>query len=339
MNPSAETRGQIVLVAALFVATMLVSLALVLNAGIFAENISSRGTASVDGATAYAADADRTITEAATRTGTSDAATAANSQSVFVAIVDDWARSRSRTAAEVGAVAELEWTSHIGWRLQQTTNRRYMPEGETATSDWTVTEGVPNVSTMQFEAETSSLYDAGTAFEDTADEAFRLNVSDGTTTWELYLFREAADGRFIAHVGDPSSATDLSTLLGESSTCDVVAGQPTVDLRAATLDGDDCPALEFADDLDGPVTIRYENVYNSTAGENRIVGGYDILVNGSTAVATNATGHPEDFSVPGGSDPTAQALVYSVNYRTHYEREEVLSVRDGRYEPFEEAYP
>ena len=338
MGPSSDSRGQLLVVVALLVATTLVALALVLNSAIFAENLSSRETTDSETAIAYAADANRTVAQAVTRTADAEVATADGARAVFDGIVDDWARSRSATAAERGAAADLQRTAHVGWRLRQDSDRQYMPENETTTADWTVAEDASNVSTMRFEANTSSLYDATLSFNDTDERAFRVVVNDGTDTWTMYLFREGGtDDRFVVHVGDPSGFDDLSDLLGSSSSCDVVADRGVVDVRAQTLDGTNCPALDFADDLDGPVSIRYENAYNSTLDESRIVGGYDIVVNGT--VATNATGHPESFTTPGGTDPTAQAVVYSVNYRSSYERETVRNVRDGRYAPREEAYP
>lgn len=341
MDPSLEDRGQLLVVVALVVATLLVGLALVLNAAIFAENLSSREPTDSEVASAYATDANRTITRASARTADAELATVDEARTVFGGIVDDWERSRSNTAARRGASADLQRTAHVGWRLRQASDRQYMPDGETTTAEWTVAEDAANVSTMRFEADTSSLYDATVSFNDTDERAFRVVVDDGTDTWTVYLFREkdavSTDDRFVVHVGDPSVFDDLSDLLGSSFSCDVVADRAAVDLRNHTLAGNNCPALDFADDLDGPVTVRFENAYNATLDESRIVGGYDIVVNGT--VSTNATGHPEDFTVPGGSAPTAQALVYSVNYRTVYEREELRNVRDGRYAPRAEAYP
>ncbi|WP_178915669.1 hypothetical protein [Natronomonas gomsonensis] len=338
MDPPLDDRGQLLVVVALLVAATFVALALVLNSAIFAENLSSRETTDSEAATAYAADANRTVAQAATRTADAEVATADGARAVFDGIVDDWARSRSATAAERGASADLQRTAHVGWRLEQAADREYMPESETTTADWTVAEDASNVSTMRFEADTSSLYDATLSFNDTDERAFRVVVDDGTDTWTMYLFREGGtDDRFVVHVGDPSGFDDLTDLLNSSSSCDVVADRAAVDLRDHTLAGNGCPALDFADDLDGPVSIRYENAYNSTLDESRIVGSYDIVVNGT--VATNATGHPQNFTAPGGTDPTAQAVVYSVNYRTVYEREEIRNVRNGRYAPREEAYP
>jgi hypothetical protein len=341
MEPSSENRGQMLVVAALLVAAMLVALALVLNSAIFAENLSSRETTDSEVATAYAADANRTIARAATRTADAELATADDALAVFGGIVDDWARSRSNTAVERGASADLQRTAHVGWRLRQDSDREYMPDGETGTVDWTVATDATNVSTMRFEADTSSLYDATISFNDTDERAFRVVVDNGTDTWTMYLFREKdavdTDDRFVVHVGDPSVFDDLTDLIGSSSSCDVVADRAAVDLRNHTLAGNNCPALNFADDLDGPVSVRFENAYNTTLDESRIVGGYDIVVNGT--LATNATGHPENFSAPGGAAPTAQAVIYSVNYRTVYEREEIRNVRNGRYAPRTEAYP
>jgi hypothetical protein len=338
MNPPSESRGQLLVVVALLVATLLIGLALVLNSAIFAENLSSRETTDSEATSAYATDANRAIARGTARTADAELATADAARAVFDGIVDDWARSRSNTAVRRGVSVDLQRTAHVGWRLRQTADRQYMPESETTTADWTVAEDATNVSTMRLEADTSSLYDATLSFNDTDERAFRVVVDDGTDTWTMYLFRQGGtDDRFVVHVGAPSAFDDLTDLLGSSSSCEVVADRAAVDLRNHTLAGSSCPALDFADDLDGPVTVRFENAYNATLDENRIVGGYDIVVNGT--VTTNATGHPESFGAPGGAAPTAQAVIYSVNYRTVYEREAVRNVRNGRHAPRAEAYP
>ncbi|MUV88000.1 hypothetical protein GJ631_15925 [Natronomonas sp. CBA1123] len=102
MGPSSDSRGQLLVVVALLVATTLVALALVLNSAIFAENLSSRETTDSEAAIAYAADANRTVAQAVTRTADAEVATADGARAVFDGIVDDWARSRSATAAERG---------------------------------------------------------------------------------------------------------------------------------------------------------------------------------------------------------------------------------------------
>ncbi|PSQ15045.1 hypothetical protein BRD02_07710 [Halobacteriales archaeon QS_8_69_73] len=167
-----------------------------------------------------------------------------------------------------------------------------------------------------------------TKLSDSADtSAFRLNVSNGTTHWELYVYQDA-DGDINVSEGDP---TDSS-----SENCSLAADRAVIDLRNETLAGDDCSALDFSSAVSGPLVVRYENVQDGS-GTERVNGTYRVIVNGSDAVATTS-GQPDRFDATGGSAPTATAVVYAVSYDSHYRRNDVVHDRAGRYAPRAEAY-
>lgn len=346
LRPEGHSRGQVIIVAALVIATIFVGLALVLNSGIYAENLSSRETTDTEGALSFTLATNEAIAEAYERTNAAGEPTAADAAATFNGTVDSWETAQQRRGAMQGVGVDVERTAHVGWRLKQDTDREYMPAGESNTTDWTVAEDATNVSEFRFDAGTASLYDATLSLNDTSDRAFHLNVSDGTSEWEMYVFREndaiSGNDRFIIHVGNPDNLySDIDDLVNNSpSSCDIVADRVVVDMRNETItdsetgSGTACDALAFEDDLDGDVTVRYENTYVSN--EARIVGQYDLVVNGS--VSTDGSGDPRHFNAPNDAAPTAQAVVYSASYASHYGRADLTFERHGTHAVREETY-
>ena len=340
MFPTDETsdRGQILVIVGLLIAVMLVALALVLNAAIFTENLSTRETADSEKPSAYAADTGSTVADVYNRTNDNDTRKAVYANTSFNESLETWADSRSDTAAENGALFVADWTTHIGWRLEQTENRSFTPANDSDATKWTLSNGtkVRNVSTFEMRVSRTSLFNADGSADETVNEAFRLVVTDeGGTVWEMYLFEDGTET--ILYVGDPSGATVVSDLIGSNS-CETTADPATVDLRAGTLAGSPCGPLTFADGLSGELTVRYENVRESTGGTERVNGTYTLVVNGSDAVATDATGHPERFNASGKMPPTATAVVYAVRYDTRYQRKEVVHDVEDWHSPRAEAY-
>ena len=340
MFPTDETsdRGQILVIVGLLIAVIFVALALVLNAAIFAENLSTRETADSEKPSAYAADTGSTVADVYNRTNDNDTRKAVYANTSFNESLETWADSRSDTAAENGALFVADWTTHVGWRLEQDEDRSFTPADNPGATAWDLSDGanVHNVSTFEMRVSRMSLFNATGDAGRTVDEAFRLVVTDESgTVWEMYLFEDGTET--ILYVGNPSGATVVSDLIGSNS-CETTADPATVDLRAGTLAGSSCGPLTFADGLSGELTVRYENVQNGSDGTERVNGTYTLVVNGSDAVATNTTDHPERFNVSGKMPPTATAVVYAVRYDTRYQRKEVVHDVEGWHSPREEAY-
>ena len=323
MFPTDETsdRGQILVIVGLLIAVIFVALALVLNAAIFAENLSTRETTDSEKPSAYAADTGSTIADVYNRTNDNDTRKAVYANTSFNESLETWADSRSDTAAENGALFVADWTTHVGWRLEQTENRSFTPAGDNSTTKWTVADGVQNISAFELNVNRTKLYDSANT------GAFRLNVSDGTTDWELYVYQDPANDEVVVSQGDPSSS---------SQKCQKGTDRAVIDLRNKKLAGDPCSALDFSSAVSGPLVIRYENV--NVSGDERVNGTYTLVVNGSDAVATNTTDHPERFNVSGKMPPTATAVVYAVRYDTRYQRKEVVHDVEGWHSPRAEAY-
>ena len=319
MFPTDETsdRGQILVIVGLLIAIMLVALALVLNAAIFTENLSTRETTDSEEPSAYAADTGSTVADVYNRTNDNDTRKAIYANTSFNESLETWADSRSNTAAENGALFEADWTTYVGWRLEQTENRSFTPAGDDSKTDWIVADGVQNISAFELNVNRTKLYDNA----DTG--AFRLNVSDGTTDWKLYVYQNSTNGRINVSNGNPTNSS--------SEKCSQTADRAVIDLRNENLtDNSNCDALNFSSAVSGPLVIRYENV--NVSGDERVNGTYTLVVNGSDAVDTAR------FNVSGKATPTATAVVYAVRYDTRYQRKEVVHDVEGWHSPRAEAY-
>ena len=327
MFPTDETadRGQILVIVGLLIAVMLVALALVLNAAIFAENLSTRETADSEEPSSYAADTGSTVADVYNRTNDNDTRKAVYAKTSFNESLETWADSRSDTAAENGALFEADWTTHVGWRLEQDENRSFTPADNDSATGWTVADGVRNISAFKLDVNRTKLYDGDDGAE---TGAFQLNISDGTTDWKLYVYQNSTNGKINVSKGNPTNSS--------SEKCSQTADRAVIDLRNENLTDSNCDALNFSSAVSGPLVIRYENV--NVSGDERVNGTYTLVINGSDAVATNNTDHPDKFNVSGKTTPTATAVVYAVRYDTRYQRKEVVHDVEGRHSPRAEAY-
>ena len=328
-------RGQLLVIVGLIIAVSFIGLAVALNAAIFTENLSTRESVDAEEAAAYSADVEPAIGDAYDETNDGSAATAADARGKFGALLGEWETAREREAAREGADFGLNRAAHVGWRLEQGANRSFTPANDTDATDWTVAGDARDVAGFRLNVSRDDLYDGVGNFSNLESDAFRVNVFNGTVDRELYVFRDSGNSTVVVYEGDPTGPSDLGDLLSASDSCTATTDRAVVDLRAATLDGDDCDALAFDDDLEGNVSVRYENVQDG--GDKRVNGTYRVVVNGSDAVATT-NGQPDRFNASGASPPTATAVVYAVSYDTHYRRNDVVHDREGRYAPRAEAY-
>lgn len=329
-------RGQLLVIIGLLLGMVFVFLAVTVNAAVFAENLSTRETVDSERTASYTAGIEPAIAGHATMTNGNGSRTAAEARRTFNGTLDAWTERRVETAATEGALYETEWTTHLGWRLERTTDGDFAPADNGSATDWTVAGDARNVSTFELNVTRADLFDGTAGVSDIENNAFHVNVSDGATDWELYVFRDTGNGTIVVHQGDPSTFGDLGALLDDSDSCSRATSRAVIDLRNATFAGSACSALEPNPSLSGDLSVRYENVQDAT--DAHVKGTYTIVVNGSDAIATNGTDHPDRFNVSGKQPPTATAEVYAVDYEARYEREDVVHERSGRHLVREETY-
>ena len=322
MSPTDETsdRGQILVIVGLLIAVMLVALALVLNAAIFTENLSTRETTDSEKPSAYAADTGSTVADVYNRTNDNDTRKAVYAKTSFNESLETWADSRSDTAAENGALFVADWTTHVGWRLEQTENRSFTPADDDSKTEWTVADGVQNISAFELNVNRTKLYNGAN------DAAFHVFLSDGTDTWKVFVYRNGG-GDIVVSADDPTATPQ----------CTRATNRAVIDVRSGTVARTDCAALDLPTSLDGKLSVEFRNVQDGS-GTERVNGTYTLVVNGSDAIARDAGGHPERFNASGKMPPTATAVVYAVRYDTRYQRKEVVHDVEGWHSPREETY-
>lgn len=312
-RPDGRERGQVIIVSALVIAATFVGLALVLNSGIYAENLSSRETTDTEGALSFTLATDEAVAEAYERTNRDGSATADEARSTFNGTMDAWESAQQRRGATQGIGVDVSRTAHVGWRLNQSDGGQFTDDD--GNGDWPLASGATDVGAFDLTVNETSLYDADNDWTN-VNTSFSVLVDDGTDEWELYVFKNSSG--VVVHQGTPgehSSSSDLPA----ASTCAVSSSSPVVDLQAESLDGADCPALNFSDDLSGAVSVQYRN-------GSQAQGNYTLVVNGSDAAETPHFHEPDS-----GSEPTATAVVYSASYATHYGRSDLVHERSGTY--------
>ena len=326
MPPDEDDRGQLIVIIALVLGMTFVILALVLNAAIFTENLATRETVNSEGATEYASSIEPAVESDYERTNENATRKAVHAATTFNDSLDVWADEQADRAAREGAIFTANWTTHVGWRLEQSTDDSFAPADNRTATNWRLASDARNVSTFELNVTRADLFDGN----DT--DAFHLNISNGTTDWKLYVHQDSATGDVIVSEGDPSSP---------SAQCTRTTDRAVIDVRNGTFNGTDgtdngtCSALEVPSSMDGRLDIRYENVRNSSDGE-QVNGTYTVVVNGSDAVPKTG-GEPTKFNRSGEAPPTATAVVYAVEYDTYYEEEDIVHDHEGRYAPREEV--
>jgi hypothetical protein len=326
-------RAQLLVTMALLLGVVFVVLAVVVNGAVFTENLATRDTVDSERSTAFTANVESAIEERYDRTNSNASHTAPDARSTFDDSFQTWADQRSDVAAAEGGLFRADWTTHVGWRIDQLVDDGFAPADAPAATDWTVVEDARNVSTLRLDVTREHLYN-GSTLGDVESDAFRVIVSNGSTDWELYVLNDKADDEVVVFQGDPNNYGSYSNLVDDG--CGVNADRAVIDFLTMTVNAQSCTDLAFEDDLSGPVTISYENV--NVSDEERVNGTYTVVVNGSDAVATNNSDYPKRFNVTGSGEPAAHAVVYAVDYTATYERADVDHHRDDRYAPRAELY-
>ena len=308
-------RGQLLVIIALVLGMVFVALAIVVNAAIFTENLATRETVDSERAASFTGDVERAIEVRYNQTNSNGSHTASDARETFNDTFRTWTDQRSNVSATEGGYYGANWTTHVGWRLDQSTDDSFAPADDRAATDWTLATDAEDIAAFELEVTKDDL-------NDSADAAFSVVVKDDSDTWELFVYRTG---------GNVVVTNDTST-----SECITGSSRAKIDVRAGEFDGDPCDELNLPSALNGNLQVKFQDVHNSSGGEH-VNGTYTVVVNGSGAVEkTNS--EPDRFNRSGEAPPTAAAVVYAVNYTTTYERADVEHHRDGRYAPRAELY-
>lgn len=293
-----DRRGQLVLIGAVLVAMLLLGLGLFLNSMTYARVLTAHHTSDAgDRTIGYRNHVQEGVGGVVFYTNYLERGGYGALVGAFTAAHDRWRNSTSRhyTVDGVAATTDIRTTTNGSQVFQATSGAFTSAEGESA---WKLAGGVSG--TRRFRMNVSSDTLSSVASDDDAGDLtgaglFHVVVSNGSGTWELYLY----------DTGDPTVAVvnDSGSLVG---TCHGSGSSLVVDVTEGTVDGDHCEALTFPG-VTGDYSVEFEN------GE--AVSGRYVLV-----VDRERSGLPGDNynSLPSGDGPRVARVLYSVTVEVHY---------------------
>lgn len=288
------SRGQLVTIAAVTLAALLVGTSVALNSVIFTENAASREDAPDGGAVLRVdREAARAANGAVTSVNRHDAAshrTLRENLTAAVAARDSLTSGGRAADGTVVTTAVLSVTNRTD--VTHDDDLRNFTNASGA-ANWTLAEGTATTDAFRMHVYADEL-----ALASGPAEPFRVLVAGDGATWTMNVTNDSVADEIVVSVTDGAGNTDSCAAGGPGT---------WINVSASTVGGADCPALEFASDVDPPYAIRYENA-------GRVRGTYDL-----TAITSEPV-DPAHFHAGGGS-PRATFAIHSTILRVAYESE------------------
>lgn len=294
-----ESRGQLILVAALGLAVAFVALALLLNTVIYAENLATRG-ADVGGgdAIAYQEAAESGVEGAVARANEYNYSSNETLVSRVRADVAAWSASAERYAT-LDATASSATLVNVtnGTTIAQNATRNFT-DNDTV-EDWRLAADVTGVRRFELNVSRASLHSRSDRFPDNAtlrgSDAFRANVTNGSATVTVAVYEDTDPDPNQVVVQVVNASDDLA------GNCTVDADHVRVDLTEGRVGDDDCDALDVPG-VEGSFEIAYDN-------GDQAEGVYGLVVDDERSDVVAAL--PDDpFAIYGSGVPYAVPAVY-----------------------------
>ena len=323
-------RGQILLVAALFLSATFVVLAVVVNSAIFAENLSTRNDVpGSQDALEYRAEVSENTGDVLTYFNTNLDTGHATLRNRLAADVDNISQQGGFQQSSSGAAVSVEYTGDPantteGYRIAQNNASRNLTSADND-ADWTLAEDVNQTRKLQFNF--THVDDSFNLFG--SPRTFRMELDDGSAAWELKIQRQDVGGVLLDEVD-----VTVTTPSGASATCvgtQSGASDPlTVDLVEATVDGEFCRALSrqadgtpmwFGTGLNSEYDIEFDN-------SDDFNGTYSMIVDGEPDTDNLRTDRNPD-------EPYVTNALYSVVLEYAYYTSNVGYETDVRVAPGE----
>lgn len=325
-------RGQLILVAGFTLAVMFVTVALLLNTAIFAENLATRTTGGQSLEASSAADA----VDGGLRTGikhinlnNENNASYADLTRNLTGMTTNWSDASNRQLSIDGSRVHVSvlGTANGSRLLHENTSRNWTAGGtNVGQPEWTLFDDVEadNVQWFYMNISRKALFTASTdtTMAATADSAFNPRIVNQTgAEWRVYIFEGAATDSIYVLVEDPgedfrNSPKAYTAFAQESCIVTAVEGQVHFQLWEGDINGIRCQHLDFVHDLDGPVSVEFENTTSehpiTSNVSARVKGKYDIMVNTTDVKWSNFHPARDDLS------PFALTAITKVDYRQQY---------------------
>lgn len=326
-------RGQILVVTAMLLAVLFVGLALVLNGGIYAENLASRETTGdTKDVQKHRASLDEDLRETADRTNANVATTNATElqeqlDTAFSNHTDPQITQRANNGQALGIRLK---EAQNGTRLRQTNGSRNFTAKD-GTTDWNLTDGVPDGGQFVMNIREESVYEAtlDTTMAAMADSAFGIEFhlqsygGSGDGIWRIYLFRGSATNSVYAVVETPEQTFEASDLDDRTEpnhiingwlnqSCSLRSQTITLRLSESTFGGTHCGEFGFYDDIDAH-NVRFINT--KTGGTDRAKGTYSIMLKESNH---NGSAFYSVANRSPTNQPFHQSAIFAFNYSYVY---------------------
>jgi len=319
-----ERRGQILLVTGLALAVVFVGLALVFNSVIYTENLATRSESTTT--------SDPVIHKQSLEAGTERIIEYVNEYNATNASDHDAVRENvtwafeNMTASMVdqqledGQVVDDEITeTYEGTWIRQTNRTRNFTNVDNESS-WELASNANDVRSYRILVSTEGDLEGNS---DTllaeSEEPFNVTVTDGIDEWKLNI-SETSESHFSGLVSE-QYAVGYRTTNGDSGVCGVDSRPFVVDLDEGTINGTECPGLDFAEDFSSVPSIEYNHADN-------VHGTYQLILNDTsvTTASDYGTAPDEPFTDPG---------LYGVRVEVDYESDVLEYVTDFRVIPGE----
>lgn len=292
-------RGQLIVIAALLIAVVFVSLALILNSAIFTENLSSRSTGStaesLQGTTSTYGDIATIMDGVNSHHNSSYDDLTRN----FTIMTTGYQESHQTAYANRGKSFQVTVVTQTnGTLLQQTDQSRNFTNASGDSSDWQTAGAVNGVSDYEMEVNQNDLYtDDGGLLSDLLSNSFSIHITDENgAVWELHIYENTDNNVTVKPIVDGN----------EKPPCEADTSQPKIDLVDGTVEGRPCPTLTFAEGLSGALDIEYRD-------PDKIGGSYALRTD--TIIDPVSNTH---YAEPGTGSPSATPNIYATTIQvTH----------------------
>lgn len=307
----AGDRAQLLLVAGLVIALMIMSLALTVNAVIHTENVGSRGTAGGDDPIRFLAATETAVAGVLERANRDHTGSHATLRETVIADLGAWRTMTGRSYAATGVVTSVSArTLHNGTRLVQANRSRDFTAAD-GSSTWTLASGVSGTRRFRLTVTNVSLSTASHATVGAGGDVFHLYITDRSASrWRVFVYRNATSGAISVTTQTETGGLPPT----KSGPCSATGDAISVNVTAGTVGDKPCPALSFVSDLRSPYAVTY-NETESTGGSPTAGGTYRLIVdNASIARSPGAK-----LNRSPGDSPWAGAAVYALDYYAVYE--------------------
>lgn len=306
----ARDRGQLLLISALGMAIMFVALALILNTGIYTENLATRSGDIGGGSDAIRLQesAQTGITEVFEYTNAHNNTTHTDLYANLSTGVDDWSNTSGKLTAARGTASRVDQPATVnGTRIEQTNATREFTNESGNATDWTLVTQVSNTREFRMNVPKSGLLDLFSG-------AFKVFVKDGSDEWRMTVSEDTLGGINVT-VEHP----------GGSGSCVEDTDQAWINITDGTFNGTECDPLEFGKGLSTPYRIEFAN-------SDEVNGTYHLIVDNET-LAENPSPHFNDDD--GSGSPWVTPAIYSTNITVTYQSPRLYYNRSFRIAPGE----